>query len=374
MAASASTEPTEMSYTTTTGVKYIGSKNKLIHFIHECCPSDDVSKPPTMIDVFTGTTRVAQSFRKRGWRVITSDLNWASGTYASLFLETRFSDYPRLCELVERLNALSGKPDWITENYCDVKPKEHPDAAPIRMWSPDNGAKADAIRNTIEEWRVTEEITEVEHKALIAILILALDSVDSSVGVQQAYLKNWSARSKNDLVLKVPDEIQYYVHTPVGEHITGDALTIDYPLADIAYLDPPYTIHSYATYYHIWDSVSKWDKPAVSLRTNRRIDRVAGSEEFDESMKSPWNSKVTAKEAFERLIERLPVSYVMISYSNESIVPIGELIDIAKRYKSYKVHQVDYTRNVMSVIGNGANPDNNTKNIEYIIVIQKKEG
>ena len=371
MASASSVAPTQ-----TTGVKYIGSKNKLISFIHDALPDEYKTYPGKILDVFTGTTRVAQSFRKRGWKVVSSDLNWASETYANLFLMTQYSDYPTLCYLVDVLNSLPGEPDWITTHYCDVVPVEHPEAAPIRMWSPKNGARADAIRNKIEEWHKTGHISDIIYNSLIAILIFALDSVDSSVGVQQAYLKDWSSRSKTDMTLKVPDEIQYYVNPaeyPIGTHITGDALLNEYPDADVAYLDPPYTTHSYATYYHIWDSITKWDKPEVGLRTNRRIDRVAGLDEFDESMKSPWNAKKTAKIAFERLIERLSVKYVMISYSNESIIPIEDLIEIAKKYIGYKIHQIDYTRNIMSIIGNGANPNNNTKNIEYIIMIQKKE-
>ena len=374
--ASASASSSSVAPTQTSGVKYIGSKNKLISFIHDALPDEYKTSPGKILDVFTGTTRVAQSFRKRGWKVVSSDLNWASETYANLFLMTQHSDYPTLCYLVDVLNSLPGEPDWITTHYCDVAPVEHPDAAPIRMWSPKNGAKADAIRNKIEEWYKHGDITHVIYNSLIAILIFALDSVDSSVGVQQAYLKDWSSRSKIDMTLKVPDEIQYYINLaeyPIGTHITGDALLNEYSDADVAYLDPPYTTHSYATYYHIWDSITKWDKPEVGLRTNRRIDRIAGLDEFDESMKSPWNTKKSAKVAFERLIERLPVKYSMISYSNESIIPIEDLIEIAKKYTAYKIHQIDYTRNIMSIIGNGANPNNNTKNIEYIITIQKKD-
>jgi adenine-specific DNA-methyltransferase len=358
----------------TAGVKYIGSKNKLIRYIHECIPvsfsSRDETNPPSIIDVFTGTTRVAQSFRQRGWRVITSDLNWASTAYSALFIQTTTGDIPRLSEFIAELNELPGIPDWISRNYCDVASAEE-GGENIRMWSPENGAKADNIRNRIESWFRTGRINEIEYYSLIGILIFALDAVDNSVGVQQAYLKKWSERSKNPLILNIPPELIRLVDNPVGIHFEGDALRVEYPEADIAYLDPPYTIHSYSTYYHIWDSIIKWDKPEVGLKTNRRIDRVSGSDVFDETMKSPWNYKKSAKVAFESLIDRLNVKYVMISYSNESIIPIGELIDITKKYTSYTIREIDHNRNIMSLIGNGENPNNHTNVVEYLITIEK---
>ena len=67
---------------------------------------------------------------------------------------------------------------------------------------------------------------------------------------------------------------------PIGEHYTGDALTIDYPPAALAYLDPPYSPHEYSTYYHIWDSIVRWDKPEVDMATNRRVDRCSHREEY----------------------------------------------------------------------------------------------
>ena len=102
---------------------------------------------------------------------------------------------------------------------------------------------------------------------------------------------------------------------PTGQHITGDALTIEYPECEVAYIDPPYTEATYYSHYHIWDSVARWDKPEVALKTNRRIDRKARTDKFDDSMCSPWYSKSKAFDATDQLIKRLPVRYCMKVYS-----------------------------------------------------------
>ena len=237
------------------------------------------------------------------------------------------------------------------------------------MWKPFNGMKADAMRNKIAAWEQHGEITHHEAMILTACLIFALDKVDSSVGVQQAYLKNWAARATKPLELTdLP-----YSSGPAGTHIIGDALANIYPPVAVAYVDPPYSAHSYATYYHIWDSITRWDKPAVGLKTNRRIDRVSSAEEFDESMKSAWNAKSTALDAFIRLVDRLPARFVVISYNDESLVPLETLEAALKAKYAVTVKKIPYKRNIMAQIGNAATNGQTpvTENHEALIWVTK---
>ena len=142
----------------------------------------------------------------------------------------------------------------------------------------------------------------------------------------------------------------------------------------MAYLDPPYSSHSYSTYYHIWDSVTRWDKPEVSLKTNRRVDRVSKSSEFDADMVSPWNSKVKALAAFIELCKRLPARNLLISYNNESIVPLDQLTEaLEKEFGPIDVEKISYQRNIMAQIGNAAlyNDTFKTENVEVLMWIKK---
>ena len=343
----------------THGVKYIGSKRVLLSLILKAVEHLPVG---IMLDPFTGTTRVSQAFRKSGWDVFSGDISWASEAYAHLFLMATPEDLPILEVHVAYLNALEGEDDWITRNYCDVIAEKE---GIVRVWKPKNGRKADAIRNKIAEWRKNGEITIHIEMCLITILILAMDAVDSTVGVQQAYLKSWATRADNDIRLAVPKDI---VRGSVGHHVVGGALQTQYPHATLAYLDPPYSGHCYATYYHIWDSIVRWDKPAVGLKTNRRLDRISAT--FDSNMKSAWNSKKTALKAFEDTIAALPADYILMSYSNESLLKLDELRPILEKYKRYEVTEIDYKRNIMRKIGN-AKEDGHTNNTEYLILVEK---
>lgn len=356
--------------TETQGVKYIGSKASLLPYILRCIDEAiPVGSIQRTIDCFTGTTRVAQAFKGRGWHVQTSDLSWAAAAYSGTWIAND-GPYGHLQTRIDQLNALPGVDGWLTRNYCDVHSQEGDGV--VRVWQPKNGRRADAIRDQIELWFSEGTISAGEKNALVTCLILALDKVDNTVGVQQAYLKDWCDRSYKDLLLELP---RTCVGAPKGKHWIGNCLEIPYDSADLAYLDPPYSAHSYATYYHIWDSIALWDKPEVGLKTNRRIDRISGHSEYDTSMSSEWNSKKSCLAAFDKLITGLPVRWILISYNNESLIDAESLMGLlrAKNFNSISVSEVDYKRNIMCKIGNAVGKEGgfHTKNKEYLFLIEK---
>jgi adenine-specific DNA-methyltransferase len=348
----------------TYGIRYLGSKSKILPLIIEVISNLKLDGNK-IIDVFTGTTRVAQALKMHGYDVTTSDLSWASEAYSNAFVCNNGS-VEHLQKYIDELNELTPKADWLTNHYCDVAAKAHP-STNIKVWKRKNGMKADAIRDHIE----TLDVKHWEKMYLISCLIFALDKLDNTVGLQQAYLKGWkSDRVDKDLKLSLLPSIS----GTTGKHIVGDALKINYEPADVAYLDPPYTAADYSTYYHIWDSITRWDKPPVSLKTNRRQDRVKSSDKADKSMQSPWYYKKKALKATKDLIERLPVKYCVFSYSDEGLISYDEMEELCKKYKSYKFHQQAHNRHVMSKIGAGGDKAENAdkkKNIEYVIVIEK---
>lgn len=346
----------------THGVKYIGSKKKIVDQIGWLIQDLDIK---SAIDVFSGTTRVAQYLRQRGISMITSDLAWATTCYAHTYVHNL--DNRHLKTHIEIMNSLDPCQGWLSENYTGDT-DQTAQRGEGRCFQLKNAMKADAARDWID---TQTGLTLWEKMTLITSVINALDAVDNTVGVQQAYLKEWCDRSSNDIVFKLPS----CVKGPIGKHIEGDALKINYPTADLAYLDPPYSPHSYATYYHIWDSIAKWDKPQTTLKARRRVDRVAKHADFDSSMDSMWNHPKQAVDAFDTLIGRLPVRYVMISYNDESIVSEKELERVCRQHGTVKKNLIDYKRNIMSQVGNatkdGRSVKKNQMNSEILFLIEK---
>lgn len=342
----------------TTGVKYLGSKKKLLPHIGSAIDNLDIK---TAIDVFTGTTRVAQYLRKNGIKTDTSDLSWASTAYANTFVHNPKTN-SHLQKHIDEMNKLDGVDGWLSQNYAGNVPQSEK-RGNGRCFQLKNTMKADAARDYVE--KLSLDIWE-KHTLVVAI-ILALDSVDNTVGVQQAYLKEWCARSHNDILFKLPESCE----GEVGTHFEGDCLTNKYNKYDLAYYDPPYSPHSYSTYYHIWDSIVKWDKPATSLKSNRRIDRVAKAKEYDKSMESPWNFADTALTATKTLLKRVDAKYHLLSYSNESLINQDDLVNMCNDIGETTMIEIDYKRNIMSQIGNaGKDVAKNQKNKELLILVK----
>jgi adenine-specific DNA-methyltransferase len=159
-----------------------------------------------------------------------------SEVLAKTFIELDASkaNLTQLASEISRLNALPGIAGYFTQTFCSE----------ARFFQPRNGERIDAVREAIEQnYRSTWM-----YYPMLASLLIAADKVDSTTGVQMAYLKTWSRRSAFELELKVPELLQ-----GTGLAIRGDATEVVGSLddVDIAYLDPPYNQHRYFGNYHI---------------------------------------------------------------------------------------------------------------------------
>jgi adenine-specific DNA-methyltransferase len=285
-------------------IKYLGSKRVLVPAIGAAASVLVVrAGAASACDPFTGTTRVAQELKRRGLSVHANDTAAYAECFARTYVATdaNVADHRRLAELVAHLNALEGVPGYVTSTWAEQS----------RFFQPHNAARIDVIRAEIE--RVAEN--EIERAILLTSLIEAADRVDSTTGVQMAYLKQWAPRSARPLELRVPELV-------AG---TGSASSLDAALLgrrltepDLVYLDPPYNQHSYMANYHVWETLARGDEPDVYGRACKRTDIRA--------VPSAYNSRRTAAAAFEDLLQRIHAPWVLVSFSNEGFLP-RELIE-----------------------------------------------
>ncbi|MBP6087440.1 MAG: DNA adenine methylase [Rhodoluna sp.] len=336
-------------------IKYLGSKRTLIPVLSQLAQA---SGAQTALDLFTGTTRVAQAFKKLGMTVTASDV----ASYAECFGKTWIeldSDTANLTELAEaigELESLPGEAGYFTQKFC----------VEARYFQPKNGERVDAIRERIE----ADYRDSWLYYPLLTSLILGADRVDSTTGIQMAFLKGWASRSGNRLELRDPDLLP-----GAGQSIRGDALEIvkELPPVDLAYLDPPYNQHRYFSNYHVWESLVRWDKPETYGIANKRIDAR------DAEMKSPFNSKKTMAGALARLVDGLNCETMVLSYNNESWLSRNDLLEIASKRGHVEILDFDFKRYVGSQIGvfNKAgervgNPGAK-RNIEHIVIAGEKQ-
>ena len=171
-------------------IKYLGSKRTLLPEIVATVARIEGAR--SVLDLFSGTARVGHALKRAGYRVLSNDHNAYAHTLAACYVEADREDVVADAErLIAELNRLPGAAGYFTETFC-VK---------ARFFQEKNGARVDAIREEIERKSLSPELRAV----LLVSLMEAADRVDSTTGLQMAYLKQWAPRSANELALRRPD-------------------------------------------------------------------------------------------------------------------------------------------------------------------------
>jgi adenine-specific DNA-methyltransferase len=334
-------------------IKYLGSKRTLLPSLIEVVGALDGVR--SVIDLFSGTSRVGHALKRHGYRVLANDHNAYAHALATCYVQ---ADRDELLPDVERLVAElsrvpSGTPGWFTETFC----------VEARYFQPKNGARIEAIREAIAKKSLPPELEAV----LLVSLMEAADRVDSTTGVQMAYLKQWAARANNDLELRVPDLV---ARAPAGkgEAHALDALEAARVLdADVAYLDPPYNQHSYLGNYHVWETLVRWDRPEAFGVARKRTDVRARV--------SPFNRRREALAALSAVVRAVRARHLVVSFSDEGYVSRpemeallherGEVTTISHDFKRYVGAQIGIHNHLGEKVGKVSH----LRNTEYVYVV-----
>jgi adenine-specific DNA-methyltransferase len=331
-------------------IKYLGSKRRLVPVLGSLLRACRAS---TALDLFTGTTRVASEFKRRGAHVYTVDTARYSEVLARCYIGTdaRAVDQTELREALRYLGSLPGHHGYFTETFC-IK---------SRYLQPFNGKRVDAIRDAIAgEFR-----SSPLYPILLTSLLEATDRVDSTTGVQMAYLKDWAPRSFNRLTLRVPELLP-----GSGTALRGDAaeLARRLPHVHLAYLDPPYNQHRYFTNYHVWETLVAWDAPPHYGVACKRADCR------DRTTRSAFNSKRDMRGALAQVVRDVSADALVLSYNDEAWVTLDELVEICSVRGAVGVLAFDSKRYVGAQIGIH-NPKgekvgrvSHLRNIEYLLI------
>lgn len=309
-------------------IKYIGSKRVLVPAIGEIIAG--LPGVATVLDLFSGTSRVGHALKAAGYRVIANDHNAYAAALARCYVAADREDVLADAErLVAEFNTLPGKAGWFTETYCIRS----------RFFQPKNGARIDAIRAAIAARGLPPDLEAV----VLVSLMEAADRVDSTTGVQMAYLKQWAPRAANDLELRLPQVL------PRAARGKGQALQLDAleaartATADVAYLDPPYNQHKYLGNYHIWESLVRWDKPDVYGTACKRADC--------RTRQSDFNSKPRFAAAFAELVAAVRAPWVVLSFNDEGFLERADAERLLATRGHVTVIERDHPRYVGARIG-----------------------
>lgn len=332
-------------------IKYIGSKRRLVPVLGEMLTAAGAT---SALDLFTGTTRVAQEMKRRGAHVTAVDTARYSEVFGRCYVETDATEIDKddLVAALARLDALEGRPGYFTETFCIRS----------RFFQPRNGARVDAIREAIER----EHAGSPLYPILLTSLVEAADRVDSTTGVQMAYVKEWAPRSRQRLALRVPELI---AGPGCARRADACGIVADLAPVDFAYLDPPYNQHRYFTNYHVWETLVAWDAPEHYGVACKRVDCR------DDATKSVFNRRREMPGALASVLRDVRAGIVVLSYNDESWVTLDELREMAAAGgRHVEVLGFDSQRYVGARIGIH-NPQGERvgtvgrlRNVEYLVV------
>ena len=233
-------------------IKYLGSKRVLLPRIVAAARALEAD---TVLDAFSGTSRVGHALKSAGFDVIANDHLSYAHTLAHCYVavdgrHVRDDATAMLRELADT----APRAGYFTKTFCEE----------ARFFHPKNGARVDAIRERIDALELSPDLRAI---ALVS-LMEAADRVDSTTGVQMAYLKKYARRAHNDLELRLPAILD-----GPGRALQLDALAaVQAHDVDVAYLDPPYNQHRYLGNYHIWETLVRWDAPEAYGVARKRVD------------------------------------------------------------------------------------------------------
>ena len=312
-------------------IKYLGSKRTLapsiVETIRGCAGAESV------LDLFSGTSRVGLALKTAGFRVSANDHNAYAATLARCYVQADRSTHAADAErLVAEFNAMPGRAGYFTETFCER----------ARFFQPKNGARVDAIREASAAKGLPPQLEAV----MLVSLMEAADRVDSTTGVQMAYLKRWAARSEKDLELRVPAMVDRPAAGPCRAHQMEAVDAAAAVAADVVYIDPPYNQHSYLGNYHIWETLVLWDQPEAYGVACKRTDC--------RERKSAFNSRPRFYDAMAAVLASVRARHVVVSFSDDGYIgrdAMEGLLSAVFAGSRLSVVEHDYKRYVGAQIG-----------------------
>lgn len=212
----------------------------------------------------------------------------------------------------------------------------------------------DAIRASIME--LTDER---QKKFLLTALMSAMSSAASTTTHFAQFLKvksvttfrNLAQKRSRDIVNELVKTIDSYRVAGITDISNTQSECYNMDFYDcletitlnenvLVYADPPYFKEHYSRYYHVLNTLCLYDYPQLAINPQRKVYSVGRYRE-DRNV-SDFGKKAAALGAFKRLLSICATNKakLMISYSDNSIVPIDSLADLVGNYYQYSIVKV----------------------------------
>ena len=337
-------------------MRYIGNKTKMLDEIDDLLKRHNIDREGlTFFDAFAGTASVAHHFKSK-YRLIANDNLYFSYVITQAKLNSQSNMFKQLgFDPFEYFNGknIGDFAGFVANNFA-------PKLSERMYFSHENACFIDYIRTTINEWFVSQRITENEKYFLIASLLESVSKVANVAGVYGAYLKTWDPRAVKKMIYQ-PIDASPYVEN-LAEIYNDDILNIIGKVSgDILYLDPPYTKNQYSVQYHLLETIALYDNPALN--------GITGARDMSK-YKSDFSKDGKVHVAFEKLIASANFKHIILSYSSDGIMTKDYIESVLKRYgkkETYEFVKINYRRYLNS------KAESKKDHCEYLFYIEKSD-
>lgn len=268
--------------------RYIGSKAKLTEWIMDTIKSETTGVK-SFCDLFGGTGVVTSSALQKFDNVIVNDFLYTNQIIYTAFFAQGKWDQEKIQRIINSWNMLDAeglKDNYFSENFGG------------KFFGKKTSKIIGHIRQQIEDARY--DLSTKEYAILLSTLIYNIDRLSNTVGHFDAYIKKPITETKP--FFRIIDAKEYEGVEIYREDANQLANEVE---ADLFYLDPPYNSRQYSRFYHVYETLVKWDAPklyGVALKP------------------APENMSrfctVKAADAFRDLVSKMKTQYIVVSYNN----------------------------------------------------------
>jgi adenine-specific DNA-methyltransferase len=297
--------------------RYIGSKSSLSDWILTSIPKKHLTG--AFFDVFAGTGVVANAASSHFDSVIVNDLLYSNEVIYKAFLGSGRFSLSRVQEVVPLAMEFAKNENYFSKNFGGS------------YFTPEDARTIGAYRLAIDA--LFPDSRDRNRSIALASLIYSADRSAITVGHYEAFLRKGKNRPFSFELIN-PKQVKSKVYRQ-------DANALARKVAcQVAYLDPPYNSRQYSRFYHVLETLTKWDDPEL----------------FGVALKpAPENisdyCKTAAPGSLRDLVENLDAKFILISYNNtyasksnssQNKISLEQIEDIARAKGRTKIQEMPY--------------------------------
>lgn len=341
-------------------LKYMGGKKEMLNDIHLALDAMEVNSD-TFCDLFAGTSVVAYAMSDE-YNLVVNDIQ----RYSEIFAKCYMNDYRTIRDINETVETIINSihryleidTAWpLNDNMrydegMDLEAMLNIENQEQKLigreeergfclfkkcysgtyWSYEQCRHIDAIRAICEQYKGT-----VLYDAMMAALIYAMSYSSQSTGHFAQYRTLTEKNYRDVLQYRLKDILQMFrrkltelltklryphMHTLRASSLDYEDCIATLVPSTIVYADPPYSSVHYSRFYHVLETLVRYDNPKVEYKGRYRENRY----------QSPFDQRSKVKDAFRRLFQKIDQQqcHLLLSYSDNAMVSLKELQEIAQ--------------------------------------------